>query len=138
MQLKYLKISKDTTFKSLLETLENRSEENSNRHPTLNWKEVEKRLTDQPDKLQSLQRMEESGGEPALVNFERKSAEYFFLDCEKKVQKSAEVYAMIKKLWKNGKKINRKTVQKILQSNLVQNFLMKNNIGFCKLSETLH
>ena len=87
MQLKYLKISKDTTFKSLLETLENRFEENSNRHPTLNWKEVEKRSIDQPDKLQFLQRMEESGGEPALVNFERKSAEYFFLDCAKESPK---------------------------------------------------
>lgn len=78
---------KDITFKSLLETLENRFEENTTRHPTLNWKEVEKRLIDQPEKLQSLQRMEESGGEPALVNFEIKSAEYFFFDCAKESPK---------------------------------------------------
>ncbi|MEC5156768.1 DUF4256 domain-containing protein [Chryseobacterium sp. MP_3.2] len=77
----------NSTFKSLLETLESRFEENRNRHPTLDWKDLEKRLLDQPVKLQTLQGMEESGGEPALVNLEVESGEYVFFDCAKESPK---------------------------------------------------
>ena len=53
----------------MLALLKKRFEENRNRHPDLDWAEVEKRLLENPDALQVLEKMEKSGGEPDTIGF---------------------------------------------------------------------
>ena len=65
----------------LLKILQTRFEKNSARHKGLKWPEVEERLKANPSKLWSLNEMEETGGEPDVVDFDKKSGEYIFYDC---------------------------------------------------------
>lgn len=65
----------------LLNTLKTRFEENMNRHKDIEWKKVEEKLKTHPEKLWSLNEMEESGGEPDVVGFDKKTSEYIFYDC---------------------------------------------------------
>ncbi|WP_304342833.1 DUF4256 domain-containing protein [Chryseobacterium koreense] len=65
----------------LLSILKLRFEKHKTRHPNLNWEEVLKKLEASPDKLSSLQKMEETGGEPDVVDFDKKTGEYIFFDC---------------------------------------------------------
>lgn len=66
---------------NLLEILEKRFNENFNRHEGLEWKNVENKLKSNPKKLEILSKMEETGGEPDVVKFDKKSGEYLFIDC---------------------------------------------------------
>lgn len=52
-----------------------------NRHKDIEWKKVEEKLKTHPEKLWSLNEMEESGGEPDVVGFDKKTSEYIFYDC---------------------------------------------------------
>ncbi len=45
------------------------------------WKSVQKNLESNPQKLWSLEQMEESGGEPDLLQFDKKKNEFIFFDC---------------------------------------------------------
>lgn len=74
------KLSKEQE-KALLKTLETRFEENLSRHKDLEWSKVEAKLKANPKKLWSLHQMEETGGEPDVVNFDKKSGEYLIFDC---------------------------------------------------------
>ncbi|PJZ51476.1 DUF4256 domain-containing protein [Leptospira adleri] len=65
----------------LLKTLKNRFEKNQNRHKGIEWNKVETKLKDYAEKLWSLDRMEESGGEPDVVGYDKKTGEYVFFDC---------------------------------------------------------
>ncbi|MFO7274624.1 MAG: DUF4256 domain-containing protein [Bacillota bacterium] len=65
----------------LLRTLKARFERNMNRHPGLDWAEVQARLEARPDKLWSLYEMERTGGEPDVVGFDSQTGEYIFYDC---------------------------------------------------------
>lgn len=65
----------------LLEALEARFEKNMNRHKGLKWGKVLERLEVRPKKLVSLAAMEDSGGEPDVVGFDKKSGEFIFYDC---------------------------------------------------------
>lgn len=65
----------------LLKTLKSRFEKNRNRHPGLDWPAVQSKLEGNPEKLWSLAEMEETGGEPDVVNFDNRSGEYIFYDC---------------------------------------------------------
>lgn len=51
----------------MLETLKTRFEKNRPRHPDLSWQQVEARLLGNEKALQTLLRMEESGGEPDVI-----------------------------------------------------------------------
>ena len=53
----------------MLETLKNRFLANRERHPALDWEFVESRLRADESALQTLRRMEESGGEPDVIAF---------------------------------------------------------------------
>src|ERR1044072_1462417 len=66
---------------SLLSTLEERFEKNKQRHTGLSWNKVEEKLTAHPAKLWSLYQMEQSGGEPDVVSFDKKTGEFLFFDC---------------------------------------------------------
>ncbi len=58
------------TGKELILILEKRFKENMNRHANIKWDNVLKRLN--KDILLSLKYMEESGGEPDIIIFDKK------------------------------------------------------------------
>ena len=66
---------------ALIAVLRSRFERNMTRHKGVSWASVEERLQAHPAKLWSLNEMEESGGEPDVVGFDRKTGEYLFFDC---------------------------------------------------------
>lgn len=66
---------------SLLNTLAQRFEKNMNRHKGLAWKDVLAKLENNQEKLYTLHLMEETGGEPDVVAYDKKSREYIFYDC---------------------------------------------------------
>jgi hypothetical protein len=67
----------------LLATLKDRFETNRNRHKELEWANVRAKLEAESsvEKLWSLNEMEESGGEPDVVGYDKKTGEYIFYDC---------------------------------------------------------
>src|SRR5580765_610454 len=67
--------------RELLKTLKARFEKNMNRHKGLEWAKVQSKLEANPEKLWSLNAMEETGGEPDVVSHNKKTGEYIFYDC---------------------------------------------------------
>jgi len=65
----------------LLGTLEKRFAKHTGRHKGIAWKDVLARLETAPDKLWSLDQMEESGGEPDVVGIDNDTGAYVFMDC---------------------------------------------------------
>lgn len=65
----------------LITTLKTRFEKNTNRHKSIEWKNVESNLKKNSGKLWSLDEMERTGGEPDVVGYDKKSGEYIFYDC---------------------------------------------------------
>ncbi len=65
----------------LLKTFAARFEENRNRHKSLEWAKVHARLQANTEKLWSLHEMERTGGEPDVVDHDKKTGEYIFYDC---------------------------------------------------------
>lgn len=66
---------------ALLAELKNRFEKNTGRHKGLKWTDVLAKLEANPQKLWSLDQMEETGGEPDVVGYDKKTDEYIFYDC---------------------------------------------------------
>ncbi|MBL7876452.1 MAG: DUF4256 domain-containing protein [Cyclobacteriaceae bacterium] len=65
----------------LLRILEMRFEKNMNRHKGIKWAAVQAKLERNPGKLWSLFQMEETGGEPDVVEYDKKKDEFIFYDC---------------------------------------------------------
>jgi hypothetical protein len=65
----------------LLSVLKARFEKNRNRHKGIEWAKVQARLEANSEKLWSLNEMEETGGEPDVVGYDKKTGEYIFYDC---------------------------------------------------------
>ena len=65
----------------LLRALKSRFEKNINRHKGLEWTKVQTKLEANTEKLWSLNEMERTGGEPDVVEFDKKTGEYIFYDC---------------------------------------------------------
>lgn len=67
----------------LLKTLKARFDKNTHRHKGVEWTKVQAKLEANPKKLWSLYEMENSGGEPDVVDIgnDKKSGEYIFCDC---------------------------------------------------------
>jgi len=65
----------------LLRALKARFEKNINRHQGLEWAKVQAKLEANPEKLWSLSEMERTGGEPDVVEFDKKTSEYIFYEC---------------------------------------------------------
>lgn len=74
------KLSSDRS-KELLKILKTRFDKNMNRHKGLDWDKVQSKLESNPAKLWSLNEMEETGGEPDVVSYDKKKDEYVFFDC---------------------------------------------------------
>jgi hypothetical protein len=65
----------------LLETLKNRFEKHMQRHKGIAWADVQARLQANSVALQSLSRMEATGGEPDVIGRDSKTGEFIFCDC---------------------------------------------------------
>ncbi|MEX0662956.1 MAG: DUF4256 domain-containing protein [Balneolaceae bacterium] len=74
-------------IEELINIFKNRFEENMNRHKDLEWSDVQAKLDTQPEKLWSLNEMEQTGGEPDVVGFDKETDEYIFYDCSKQSPK---------------------------------------------------
>ncbi len=61
--------------------LKTRFEKNMKRHKGIDWSKVQARLEAKPEKLWSLNEMEITGGEPDVVDHDKKTGEYVFFDC---------------------------------------------------------
>src|SRR5467141_1496940 len=67
--------------KGLRRALKARFEKNMNRHKSLDWAKVQAKLEANTEKLWSLEEMERTGGEPDVVDHDKKTDEYIFYDC---------------------------------------------------------
>ena len=65
----------------LIKTLKTRFDKNAHRHKDLQWDAVQARLEENGAKLWSLNAMEETGGEPDVVGYDKNSGEFIFYDC---------------------------------------------------------
>lgn len=66
---------------SLLNALKSRFEKNKSRHKDIEWDKVQAKLESKPEKLWSLNEMEETEGEPDVIGFDKKTEQYIFFDC---------------------------------------------------------
>ncbi len=71
----------------LLKVLQARFEKNMGRHKGLEWAKVQARLEADTGKLRSLQDMGDTGGEPDVVSYDKKTGEYIFYDCSAETPK---------------------------------------------------
>ncbi len=71
----------------IIAILEQRFKANTKRHPDLDWADVERKLKGSPDKLEAIMSMEQTGGEPDVISYNDKSAEFLFVDCSKESPK---------------------------------------------------
>lgn len=65
----------------LITILKARFEQNINRHKNIVWDNVQAKLDVSPEKMWSLDEMENTGGEPDVVGYDEKTNEYIFYDC---------------------------------------------------------
>ena len=65
----------------MIDILKKRFIENMYRHPDLSWEEAEERLMGNETALETLRRMEETGGEPDTIGYDPGSGKLIFLDC---------------------------------------------------------
>jgi hypothetical protein len=72
---------KATARVELLATLKTRFTNAPRRHQGIEWSDVESRLKAQPDTLDILSAMEQSGGEPDVIGRDTKTGEITFCDC---------------------------------------------------------
>ncbi len=71
----------------LLTILKARFDKNKAMHKGLEWTAVHARLESGSDKLWSLNEMENTGGEPDVIGFDKKTGEYIFYDCSPETPK---------------------------------------------------
>lgn len=65
----------------LIQTLKVRFEKNVPRHKGIEWSAVQVKLEGSKKKVQILFEMEETGGEPDVIGFDKSSNEFIFCDC---------------------------------------------------------
>ena len=86
-----MKLSKEKAD-SLIEILEIRFQKNPHRHNDIKWADVENTLRVNGEKLNSLNEMEITGGEPDVISFPgkvqiTKPGEFIFVDCSEESPK---------------------------------------------------
>lgn len=67
--------------KNLLLTLRERFSKNMARHKGLSWEAVEQKLKDHPKQFLTLAEMEQTGGEPDVIGYDKKTETMLFCDC---------------------------------------------------------
>jgi hypothetical protein len=92
-----------TQQKELLSVLKNRFEKNMSRHKGLVWADVQKKLEANAIKLWSLNEMEQTGGEPDVVAFDKKTGVFTFYDCAAESPKDRRSVCYDKAGWESRK-----------------------------------
>jgi class 3 adenylate cyclase len=87
----------------LLNNLKERFEKNMNRHKGAEWADVVARLEANTDKLWSLSEMERTGGEPDVVDFDKKTGEFIFFDCSAETPKGRRSLCYDRAAWASRK-----------------------------------
>src|SRR5687768_16343336 len=87
----------------LLGVLKARFAKNMGRHKGVEWAKVQARLEADPEKLRSLLAMEESGGEPDVVDHNSKTGEYVFYDCSAESPKGRRSLCFDRDAWESRK-----------------------------------
>lgn len=95
-------MASNTGFDNLLSVLKSRFDKNMHRHPNTKWEEVLKKLEGNTKKLKSLDLMEESGGEPDVVDFGN-SGEIIFVDCSAESPKGRRSFCYDRVAWEKRK-----------------------------------
>ena len=81
MTIEYQKELSAEQRDDLIKILKARFEKNMNRHEGLEWAKLQPKLEANIAKLWSLNQMEETGGEPDVVGYDKMAEEYIFYDC---------------------------------------------------------
>lgn len=87
----------------LIQILKTRFQKNANRHPGLEWDKVLVRLEAQPEKLWSLNEMEQTGGEPDVIGQDKNTEEFIFADCSTESPKGRRSYCYDRAAWESRK-----------------------------------
>ncbi len=87
----------------LLKVLEIRFEKNMARHKGIKWIDVQKKLEASPKKLSILDAMEETGGEPDVVGYDKKTGEFIFYDCSPESPKGRRSVCYDRAAWESRK-----------------------------------
>lgn len=74
------KLSSNQT-EELFKLLKARFEANMHRHIDFVWENIQEKLINNPDKLWSLYQMEQTGGEPDVIGYDKETDQYTFFDC---------------------------------------------------------
>ena len=88
---------------TLLAILKKRFEKNMQRHPNLQWETVAKQLLAAPEKLWSLNEMEQTGGEPDVVVSKGDQARITFYDCSPETPKGRRSICYDRAAWEARK-----------------------------------
>lgn len=72
---------------TLVATLKSRFEKHMARHKGVTWALVEARLETRPKALQTLRVMEDTGGEPDVIGYDKKTGVVTFCDCSAETPK---------------------------------------------------
>ncbi len=94
----------DERTEELLKILQIRFEQNIIRHKGLDWAKIKTKLVANPEKLWSLNEMEETGGEPDVVGHDKNTAEYIFYDCSPESPNGRRSLCYDLKAWELRKK----------------------------------
>ena len=97
---------------ALFQILQIRFEKNMQRHKNLLWENVKIKLEKNPDKLWSLNQMEESDGEPDVVDYDQQKDEYVFFDCVAESPKTRRSIPMMQMHGNREKKINTHKIER--------------------------
>lgn len=81
------KILNEEQQTALLEKLKARFEKHMERHETIEWANVQAKLEANPQKLWSLNEMEETEGEPDVLKYDEVTNTFVFYDCSKESPK---------------------------------------------------
>jgi hypothetical protein len=65
----------------LLSALKSRFDKNMIRHSGIRWDDVLQKLQSDHHKLESLKKMEDTGGEPDVIDYDATTNEFIFCDC---------------------------------------------------------
>lgn len=87
----------------LIQILKTRFQKNVSRHPGLEWEKVLVRLEAQPEKLWSLNEMEQTGGEPDVIGQDKNTGEFIFADCSAESPKGRRSYCYDRAAWESRK-----------------------------------
>jgi hypothetical protein len=95
-------------FESLIKTLKKRFEKNPHRHQDLDWNKIQDKLEGSRAhdiaKIWSLNEMEKSGGEPDVLELDKKTGDYVFYDCSPESPKGRASICYDRKALRSRKK----------------------------------